>query len=250
MNERHQHIIQLVNDKGSISVSELSRLTGVSEVTIRQDLTTLERNNYLKRVHGSAIALETEDVGARMNTRFPLKKRLAEYAASLVKDGEAVFIEGGSTNALLARCLADNPTITIITVSHYIAQLLRDTRCEVIVLGGLYQKGSESVVGPLTRLCIQHVHFQKAFIGVDGWHKDTGFTGRNMMRSDVVCAVLDKGAEAIALTDSSKFGAIHPYPLSTETHRFTHVITDSHIAQNDIDTLKKQGIRMDVIQDN
>lgn len=249
MNARHQKIIQLVNDKGSVSVNELSHLTGVSEVTIRQDLTALERENYLKRVHGSAIAMDLEDVGVRMNTRFPLKKTLAEYAASQVKDGESVFIEGGSTNALLARSLADNPSITLVTDSHYITQLLKNARCEVIVLGGLYQKGSESVVGPLTRLCIQHVHFQKAFIGVDGWHKDTGFTGRNMMRSDVVCALLDKGIEAIALTDSSKFGIIHPYPLSTENHGFRHVITDSQLPSDALKCMQEQGIQVDQVTD-
>lgn len=69
------------------------------------------------------------------------------------------------------------------------------------------------MVGPLTRQFIHQVHFSKAFIGIDGWQADTGFTGRDMMRSDVVNAVLEKGSEAIVLTDSSKFGCVHPYPL-------------------------------------
>ncbi len=68
------------------------------------------------------------------------------------------------------------------------------------------------MVGPLTRQFIHQVHFSKAFIGIDGWQADTGFTGRDMMRSDVVNAVLEKGSEAIVLTDSSKFGCVHPYP--------------------------------------
>lgn len=68
------------------------------------------------------------------------------------------------------------------------------------------------MVGPLTRQFIHQVHFSKAFIGIDGWQADTGFTGRDMMRSDVVNAVLEKGSEAIVLTDNSKFGCVHPYP--------------------------------------
>ena len=210
MNLRQQTILQLVNDRRRISVNELARASGVSEVTIRQDLNLLEKRSYLKRVHGSAVALESDDVDARMMSNFTLKQRLAQYAAAQVNDGETIFIESGSANALLARYIAERKRITLITVSHYIANLLKETDCDVIVLGGMYQKKSETVVGPLTRLCIQQVHFNKAFIGIDGFQAETGFTGRDMMRADVVSAVLAKGVENIVLTDSSKFGQISP----------------------------------------
>ncbi|MFD1801459.1 DNA-binding transcriptional regulator YciT [Mixta tenebrionis] len=248
MNARQQQIIQLVNERGSVSVSELSRLTRVSEVTIRQDLTLLEKGRYLKRVHGSAISVESDNVEARMQARFPLKQSLAEYAASQINAGESVFIEGGSTNALLARRLANNDSITIVTVSHYIAGLLKESRCEVIVLGGLYQKSSESVVGPLTRSGIQQVHFQKAFIGIDGWHPDTGFTGRNMLRSDIVNAVMAKDIETYALTDSSKFGQFHPYPIATD-RPFRHVITDDGLEESYRQKLAAQNIAVHLVKE-
>lgn len=246
MNARHQQIIQLVSERGSISVSELSQITRVSEVTVRQDLNILEKGGFLRRVHGSAVAPESDDVGSRMHTRYTIKKRLAEHAASLVNAGEVVFIEGGSTNALLARELSERRDVTIVTVSHYIATLLRETDGDVIILGGLYQKSSESVVGPLTRFCIQHLNFHKAFIGIDGWDPVTGFTGRNMLRSDVVNALMAKETHTVALTDSSKFGQIHPYPLASE-YPFNHVITDTGIADNCRDVLLEQGLRLDLI---
>lgn len=247
MSSRHQQIIHVVNLRGNISVSELSQLTGVSEVTIRQDLTQLEKGSYLRRIHGSAVALDSDDVGARMQTRYPTKQALATYAASLVQDGEAVFIEGGSTCALLARALSEQAGVTIITVSHYIAHLLKSSACEVIVLGGLYQKESASVVGPLTRFSLQHIHFHKAFIGVDGWHETTGFTGRNMLRSDVVNTVMEKDCEKIALTDASKFGLIHPYPLAPEAS-FTRLITDDALSVEHHNVIKKQGILINSIR--
>ncbi|WP_024146366.1 DNA-binding transcriptional regulator YciT, partial [Salmonella enterica] len=185
MNSRQQSILQMVVDKGQMSVAELAKITGVSEVTIRQDLNTLEKQSYLRRAHGFAVSLESDDVETRMMTNYTLKRRLAEFAASLVSPGESVFIENGSSNALLARTLAEQKDVTIITVSSYIAHLLKETPCEVILLGGIYQKKSESMVGPLTRQFIHQVHFSKAFIGIDGWQADTGFTGRDMMRSDV-----------------------------------------------------------------
>ncbi|WP_299996321.1 DNA-binding transcriptional regulator YciT [uncultured Cedecea sp.] len=241
MNSRHQQIIHLVNLRGNISVSELARQTGVSEVTVRQDLNLLEKESYLRRTHGSAVALDSDDVGARMQTRYPLKQVIATRAATLVNDGESVFIEGGSTCALLARTLADRRGLTIITVSHYIAHLLKDSACEVVVLGGLYQKESASVVGPLTRFSLQHIHFHKAFIGIDGWHENTGFTGRNMLRSDVINALMEKEGEKIVLTDSSKFGQVHPYPLSPEIP-FSHIITDDGLASEYQRVINKQGI--------
>jgi len=245
MNPRHHHIIQLVNTRGTIAVSELAQLTGVSEVTVRQDLTLLERDRLLRRVHGSALALDSDNVGTRMNTRYPVKQALANHAASLVAAGESVLIEGGSTNALLARALADRSDITLVTVSHYIAQLLREATCEVIVLGGLLQKSSESMVGPLTRYCIQQIHFHKAFVGIDGWHPESGFTGRNMLRCDVVDAVLAKGVDSYALTDSSKFGQIQPYPLSPG-YQVRHVITDDQLDALTLQQLNDRDI--DVIQ--
>ncbi|EOG8082044.1 DNA-binding transcriptional regulator YciT [Citrobacter sp. CK184] len=247
MNSRQQSILQMVIDKGQMSVAELAKITGVSEVTIRQDLNTLEKQSYLRRAHGFAVSLDSDDVETRMMTNYTLKRELAEFAASLVSPGESVFIENGSSNALLARTLAEQKDVTIITVSSYIAHLLKETPCEVILLGGIYQKKSESMVGPLTRQFIQQVHFSKAFIGIDGWQSDTGFTGRDMMRSDVVNAVLEKGSEAIVLTDSSKFGAVHPYTLGPLT-RFSRVITDSRISADHQMQLERTGLTVNIIE--
>lgn len=237
----------MVIDQGRVSVSYLAKITGVSEVTIRQDLNLLEKRSYLKRAHGYAIPLESDDVETRMMNNYTLKRGLAEFAASLVNDGETVFIENGSSNALLARTLAEQKRITLITVSSYIAHLLKETDCEVILLGGIYQKKSESMVGPLTRQFIGQVHFNKAFIGIDGFLPETGFTGRDMMRADVVNAVLEKGSEAIVLTDSSKFGAMHPYTLGPIS-RFNRVITDDGLSLDAREQLSESGLQVDIVK--
>lgn len=246
MNSRQQAILQYVNDIRRVSVADLARNTGVSEVTIRQDLNLLEKRNYLKRIHGYAVALESDDVDARMMINFTLKQKLAAYAASLVNDGETIFIENGSTNALLARYLAERKRITLVTVSTYIAHLLKETDCDVILMGGLYQKRSETMVGPLTRQCIQQVYFNKAFLGIDGFHPETGFTGRDMMRADIANTVLAKGVENIVLTDSSKFGQINPNPLQP-THAINRVITDYRLSDEYRNHLKMMNIQLDIV---
>ncbi|WP_368743197.1 DNA-binding transcriptional regulator YciT [Enterobacter asburiae] len=247
MNSRQQLILQMVIDQGRVSVVDLAKTTGVSEVTIRQDLNLLEKQSYLRRTHGYAVPLDSDDVETRMMNNYALKRELAEFAASLVNNGETVFIENGSSNALLARTLADQKDVTIITVSSYIAHLLKETRCEVILLGGIYQKKSESMVGPLTRQYVQQVHFSKAFIGIDGWQPETGFTGRDMMRSDVVNAVLEKECEAIVLTDSSKFGAVHPYTMGPVS-RFSRVITDERLSDAHRNKLEDDGLIVNIIK--
>ncbi|CNC27035.1 transcriptional regulatory protein YciT [Yersinia frederiksenii] len=248
MNLRQQSIIQLVNDRQRISVSELAQANQVSEVTIRQDLNLLEKRGLLKRVHGSAVALQSDDVDVRMMTHFATKQKLANHAASLVNDGETIFIESGSSNALLAHKLAQRPGITLVTVSGYIARQLKDSACEVILLGGIYQKKSDSMVGPLTQLCLRHVHFSKAFIGIDGYQPNAGFTGRDMLRAEVINSVLAKGAENIILADASKFGQVHQNSLAPLSS-ISRVITDNRLPTVYQQQLIAQGIQVDILSE-
>ena len=83
----------MVVDKGQMSVAELAKITGVSEVTIRQDLNTPEKQSYLRRAHGFAVSLESDDVETRMMTNYMLKRRLAEFAASLVSPGSPFLLK-------------------------------------------------------------------------------------------------------------------------------------------------------------
>jgi DeoR/GlpR family transcriptional regulator of sugar metabolism len=246
MNDRQQIILQWVNDKQRISVSELSQICQVSEVTIRHDLTQLEQRHYLRRAHGFAVAIQTDDVDTRMMSNFAQKQKLARFAASLIKDGETVFFESGSSIALLAQYLADKKNLTVITVSSYVASLLKSMPCDVVLLGGMYQKTSQTVVGPLTRLCLQQMNFSKAFMGIDGFTESTGFTGRDMLRADVVNAVVEKGAENIVLTDSSKFGQINLNPLGPVS-AFSRVITDDKLSPEYQQLLSAAGIQVSLV---
>ncbi|MBU2711003.1 DeoR/GlpR family DNA-binding transcription regulator [Zooshikella harenae] len=243
MNARHLEIIHLVNEHKRLTVSELAVHTGVSEVTIRSDLSYLEQQEHLTRVHGGAISIQTDDVNERLTIHFDVKQRLVAHAADLVLPGETVLIEGGSANALLAQALAQRGDVSIITPSAYIAHSLKNDHVDVILLGGVYQSQSESLVGPLTKLCIEHINFSTAFIGVDGFHQDSGFTSRDMMRADVVHTILKKKQRNIILTDASKFGKICPTTLGT-IDDFAAVITNQGITESDLAWLKKQNIQL------
>lgn len=243
MHKRHQKILEIINNRKKVSVNALSELTQVSVVTIRNDLTILEEQAYIKRTHGFAELLDRDVMSDRIQLHFSLKQKLAKYALQFIHDGDAVFIEGGSTNALLARELVSfKGELVVITVCTYIASLLKEAKFDVILLGGLLQYKSESMVGPLTRMCVSQTHFNKAFLGIDGYHQDVGFTGRDMMRAEVINCVLEKCTQNYVITDLSKFGTIHPYPL--QSHRIQHIITDKNLDLNIEKELIQQGIHV------
>ncbi|WP_394150208.1 DNA-binding transcriptional regulator YciT [Vibrio maritimus] len=243
MNSRQSEILNLVNDRTRVQVSELSELTGVSGVTIRQDLNFLEKNGYLKRVHGAAVALQSDDIESRLEVHFDIKQQLANKAADLVTPNETVLIEGGSANALLARTLAERGDVTIITPSAYIAHLIRHTSANIILLGGVYQHQGESLVGPLTKLCIENIHFSTAFLGIDGFDIDTGFTSRDMMRADIASTILAKKRRNVVLTDSSKFGQIFPSSIGS-TNEISVLITDDAAPQDMLEHMKSKGVEV------
>lgn len=243
MNSRQSEILNLVNDRTRVQVSELSELTGVSGVTIRQDLNFLEKNGYLKRVHGAAVALQSDDIESRLEVHFDIKQQLANKAADLVTPNETVLVEGGSANALLARTLAERGDVTIITPSAYIAHLIRHTSANIILLGGVYQHQGESLVGPLTKLCIENIHFSTAFLGIDGFDIDTGFTSRDMMRADIASTILAKKRRNVVLTDSSKFGQIFPSSIGS-TNEISELITDDAAPQDMLEHLKSKGVEV------
>ncbi len=243
MNPRQNKILNMVNDRKRIQVSELSEIIGVSGVTIRQDLNFLEKEGYLKRVHGAATALQSDDISNRLEVRFDIKQALANKAADLIMPNETVLIEGGSANALLARILAERGDVTIITPSAYIAHLIRHTSANIILLGGVYQHQGESLVGPLTKLCIENIHFSTTFIGIDGFHKDTGFTSRDMMRAEIADVILAKKRRNIVLTDSSKFGQIYPSTIGQKGD-VSLLVTDSSAPEEDLCLLRQQGVEV------
>jgi len=207
LNDRQVNILKLLEVNNLTSANELSIRLGVSSATIRQDLSFLESEGLLKRVHGGAILEDAEDLSNRLGFNYDKKLRIARMAAGMVNDGETILIESGSTNALLARELARKKNITIITTNVYIARQLRKSeKTGIILLGGIYQPASESLVGKITRASLDQINFDKAFIGIDGYTAETGFTLRDLFRAEISSYIVKKASDSIIISDSTKFG--------------------------------------------
>ncbi len=230
MTKRLDEILRILSIGNKVSVNELSTKLKVSPATIRQDLSSLENEGFLKRVHGGAILNESDDISHRMAINYNEKVKIAKKAAEFIKEGDTIFVESGSINALFVKEIAFIKDLTIITSNAFIARSIDQSEgCNVVLLGGVYQEESESIVGNLAKQCIDTLNFGKVFIGIDGYTFDTGITGRDMMRSEIASLVTAKGTEIFILTDSSKFGRINMSKYCS-LEDVDHIITDSDIS--------------------
>lgn len=244
MNRRQRRIIDCLNTGNMTSVRDLARLLDVSAVTVRQDLTHLENEGFLRRVHGGAVLQSADDISKRLVVNYENKQRIARAAAGFVREGESILIESGSTNAILVKELGKREGVTIITSNVFIArQLKKNMHASIILLGGLYQHESESLVGSLAKLCLDNVNFSKAFIGVDGFTIESGFTSTDMMRAEISAHIVRKGAEVFVVTDSSKFGRVHLTNLF-HPRDIRHVITDAGIPEKEKSFLEENGVQV------
>ena len=227
LNDRQSKILNLLSHRDLIPVNELSESLGVSTVTIRQDLSYLETEGLLKRVHGGAVFKDADDLSNRLGVNYGKKLRIARKAASFVKEGETILIESGSVNALLARELMRMKKVTIITTNVYIArQFRKNEQANIIILGGVYQHESESLIGKITKACIDQVNFDKAFIGIDGYTEQAGFTLRDLFRAEISSHIIKKSGNVFIVSDSSKFGR-------TELTNICYASDIQHIATDD-----------------
>jgi len=241
MEKRLDQILGILSDGHKASVKELAERLNVSPATIRQDLTRLEHDGFLKRFHGGAVLDETDVISHRMAINYDVKKKIAAKAASFIKEGDTIFLESGSIMALLIKEISDLKNITIITSNAFIARsVAQNSENNVVLIGGVFQPESESMVGKMAVLCIEHLHFSKAFIGVDGFTGDTGFTGRDMMRAEIASTIIQKSPEVFIITDSSKFGKINLSRYCT-LGEADHVITDSAISNEYRERVSKES---------
>ncbi len=246
MNERQKSILRLLERSGQLSVSDLSAEFDVSGVTIRQDLDHLQGQNLLRRIHGGAVLHSEEDILRRVGINYEVKLAIAQRAAAYIEPGDAIFIEAGSTNALLARELSRRTGIRIVTNNVYIARALKDSDLDVVLLGGVYQHDSECVVGQLAKSGLAMLNFSKIFIGVDGFTRELGFTCADMMRAEVAGAAIAKSPEVFILTDSPKFGRIALVQIC-DAKDASHVITDSGIGNEYRRVLEDADVAVDAI---
>ncbi|ENY99703.1 hypothetical protein HMPREF1092_02839 [Clostridium thermobutyricum] len=249
MLDRHSKILKLLTENKKVEVTKLSELLDVSQVTIRKDLINLENKGLIIREHGFATLNSSDDINNRLAYNYEIKGRIAQIASELVNDGETIMIESGSCCALLALEIAKTKKdITIITNSAFISEYIRKyPNIKIILLGGEYQKESQVMVGPITKSCVQNFFVDKLFIGTDGFSKNSGFTGKDYMRSETVRDMANQANNVIILTESTKFSQKGVVNLIT-IDLISSVITDENIPKEYEDYLSSKDIEVKKVE--
>lgn len=246
MNERQNEIFDIVSKKPTVTVKELSKILVVSQVTIRKDLSLLENQGLLRRTHGGAMQIASNSIEKRIHYRYDEKLKIVKEAVKLIEDGENVLIEAGSTNAILAKELANKKGIHVITNSLYIAQMFTDNKnVKISILGGDIQQESQTIVGPLAKLCLSRIAVNKAFIGMDGFSEKLGFTCGDFLRAEVGKEMCYRAEKVIVLAESSKFDNVG-FTSIVELSKVSLVITDKQINKEKLRILEENNIKVTV----
>lgn len=233
--ERHEAIIEAVGTAQAVSTDELVRRLGVSAETIRRDLAFLEERGAVRRVHGGAAAVTERRViepsfTERSIIRHEAKAQLARTAVGLLKNGQTVILDIGTTAVAVAQAIPRGFTGTVITPSLPVAIELADRPgIDVLLAGGRVRAGDLACSNAHTKAFFADVFADIALLGSGGVDATAGLTDFHLDEIDVRRTIIANSASSYILADSSKLGLVAPYRVC-ELAAVDGLITDQNTA--------------------
>ncbi|MBH0174971.1 DeoR/GlpR transcriptional regulator [Fictibacillus sp. 23RED33] len=206
--ERHRKIIEVLGEKSVVTIQELVEATSSSESTIRRDLSQLQKEKKLKRVHGGASLThqksEELSVFEKSDRNSLEKQRIAQYACDLVETGDCIYLDAGTTTLKMIPHLKDRE-ITVVTnaISHLDA--LSEHEIKTYLIGGLVKSKTKALVGSSAIKSLSSYRFDKVFLGMNGIHMEAGFTTPDPEEAAVKGLAISLSQKAFILADHTKF---------------------------------------------
>ncbi len=211
ISERHQLILDLLKEKGNVKLQELVELTSTSESTLRRDLDQLEKQNYLKRVHGGASLLQRKrsepSVLEKTTQNLEEKELIAKYAAQLVLDGECIYLDAGTTTFQMIRYLKQKDIVVVTNGTDHLNALL-DEGITTYFIGGFVKKVTKATIGRDAYESIKNYRFDKCFIGTNAIHYELGLTTPDPDEAQIKERAISLSRESFILADHTKFGEV------------------------------------------
>jgi DeoR family transcriptional regulator of aga operon len=244
-------ILQSLDETGSIHVGELSRRFGVSEATLRRDLTLLEEQRLLTRTHGGALA---QDVAYELPVRHrhgqsrDAERAIAREAVRRLPGGPHVIgLTGGTTTSEVAKALADRTDLTVVTNALNIAMdLVLRPRLKLLVVGGVSRPQSYELVGPWAEQVLASVNIGTAFVGVDGIDAAGGITTHDENEARTNRAMITRAQRVVVVADGSKLGR-RTLARIADVGEVHEVITDSSADEAVVAALRDAGVGVTVV---
>ncbi|WP_308636896.1 DeoR/GlpR family DNA-binding transcription regulator [Paenibacillus silvisoli] len=232
--ERKRKILDLLETDGNVSSAELVRLFDVSKETVRRYLDELESQGKAKKVYGGAVKpsarYEEPPYLERMTLQREEKQQIGRLAADLVRDGDVVFLDEGSTPLSLISHLTQSG-LTVLTHSFPAASILMEQRNQgrfdgrVLFLGGEISPLHARCSGTMTEEALSRYYIDKAFVSVDGLHPEAGLTSLDDGKSSVSRKAIAQAGSAIVMADATKLGHRFPYKIGGLAD-VTHIVCD------------------------
>jgi DeoR family transcriptional regulator of aga operon len=251
IDERRQHILELIQHQGRALVSDLSEQLNISQITIRKDLDYLQSKGVIQRSHGGALRVQSSalidpTLQEKQKHNIREKERIAAAATKMVEEGQCIILDSGTTTTAVAERLKRFKQLTVITNAVNIAAELAGTDFEVILVGGTLRKNSFSLVGPLAEDNLEEMHADILFLGVDGFDLEVGITTPNFLESRVNRAMVKAARQVVAVCDSSKFGR-RSLSRIVPPGAIHHVITDQNLPNEIQEALRAMGIGLTLV---
>lgn len=251
--ERRALILSLLEQKEEVQVTELSRETGISEVTIRKDLTILQNRHLLLRTRGGAMRKPVENqnedtsIAKKRMFNFKEKERIGEEAVKMIKEGDFIMLDSGTTTLEVARHLDRFHYLRILTNSMNIAtELMNYKRFDVVLLGGNVRVNSHSMVGPLALSVLRNFSGYKLFLGVDSFSIENGVSTPSLEEALLNQMMIQQAGKVIAVFDSSKFNK-RSFVHIANANELDCIITDEALPNGMTSKLKAAGIEVKIV---
>jgi ribose transport system substrate-binding protein len=244
--ERRQRILDLLRDQPGIKVTDLAQRLDVSEGTIRNDLSALEREGVLRRVRGGAVLRQSHrfvspSFAARARLNADAKEWIARRAADMVKDGDSILMDASTTVFAMVPHLEGLRNLTVVTNGIEIALALARYGHSVILVGGMVHADGASVIGHLGEKILRDLHIKTAFASCSGFSVDVGLTEIDIQEEQVKRQMITSAEQVIALIDSSKFGKVDLTSFAS-LDQIAHVLTDSRLDPQFIDQIRQTHV--------
>jgi DeoR/GlpR family transcriptional regulator of sugar metabolism len=251
---RHERILEMLSASGVVEVTTLAEALSVSAVTIRADLDALEKRRLIRRIRGGAMALRParfeRPVDLPSQTFSAEKEAIADLAASLVRDGETVILDAGTTTLALAQALPRGLTdVVVVTNALDIAIALQGhPGVTVIVTGGRLKRGgrnaaSRSLISPFGTHLLREINADVAFLCCAGVDPARGFTNGNWDEAEIKQAMIAAALRVIVVADHGKIGHVGSARIAP-LDQIDLLVTDSGAPAADIQALEAAGLRV------
>jgi DeoR/GlpR family transcriptional regulator of sugar metabolism len=242
--QRKAHILDVLRREGQVVAKTLSQALDLSEDTIRRDLRELAADGLLQRVHGGALPASpaVADFAGRQNVETAGKAAIGRAAAGMVRSGQVVFVDGGTTAIQLVRHLPPDLDATVVTHSPNVAvELVNHRTVAVELIGGRLFKHSIVTVGATAIEAIRRVRPDIYFMGVTGVHPQFGLTTGDAEEAAVKRALTNLAGETVVLASREKIGAASPFVIA-DIEDVATIIVETATPQEMIDTYRSRGL--------